>query len=382
MSSLDTKLLEKIARLQGDNLFRTLHETERLDNAEVKRADKKLLSFSCNDYLGLSQDKRVIKAARRAAYKYGAGSGASRLVTGNNPLYTQLENKLAEVCQTESALVYGSGYMANIGAITALVGAGDFIIADKLSHSCIIEGSLLSYAEFRRYDHNDLKSLESLLSKHRTNYKNCLVITEAVFSMDGDVADIQKISELCEKYNAWLLVDYAHDINHLTGDNDVKFKDLIKMGTLSKAIGSYGGYIAGSKVLIDYLKTSSKSFMFTTGLPPAVLGAATKSLEIIQEEKWRAEKALENAKYFRDVVTKNLDEIDTTNSNSQIVPLIIGGAEDTLKMSEYLANNGYLVHAIRPPTVPVNTSRLRFSFSADHEKSDIDKLTKLLIKYF
>ncbi len=382
MSSLNIKLQEKIAKLQADNLFRSPVTTEHIDDSYVVRNGKKLLSFSCNDYFGLSQDKRVIKAARKAAYKYGAGAGASRLVTGNNPLYEKLESKLAEVCGTEAAAVYGSGYMANVGAIAALVGPGDFIIADKLSHSCIIEGSQLSYAEFRRFEHNNLESLESLLSKHRNNYKNCLVITESVFSMDGDSPDLIKMQEICEKYNAWLMVDYAHDLKHLTENRKLKTENLITMGTLSKALGSYGGYIAGSKILIDYLKTSSKSFIFTTGLPPAVLGAALKSLEIIREEKWRAEKALDNAKYFREVVEKNLDEIETTNSTSQIVPLIIGGAEDTIKISEYLASNGYLVHAIRPPTVPVNTSRLRFSFSSAHEKNDIDKLAKLLIKYF
>lgn len=380
--SLETILSQKITKLQADSLFRSPITTERLDNGYVRRGGKKLLSFSCNDYLGLARDSRVIKAARKALNKYGAGAGASRLVTGNNPLYEQLESKLAETSGTEAAAVYGSGYMANFGCIAAIVGPGDFIIADKLSHSCIIEGAQLSYAEFRRFEHNNLESLESLLSKHRKNYKNCLVVTESVFSMDGDSPDLVKMQEICDKYNAWLMVDYAHDLNHLTENSELKAENLIKMGTLSKALGSYGGYIAGSKTLIDFLKTSSKSFIFTTGLPPAALGAAIKSIEIAREEKWRAEKALENAKYFRDIVKNNIDKIEVTPSSSQIVPVIVGSAEDALKLSEFLASKGFLVHAIRPPTVPVNTSRLRFSFSSEHEKEKIDKLTKLLIKYF
>ena len=382
MPNLDKILSEKINKLQHDNLIRSPKPTERLDGAKVIRNGKKLVSFSCNDYLGLSQEKKLIIAGNHSASKYGTGAGASRLITGSNPLYTKLENKIAEISKTESALIYGSGYMANIGVITALVGAGDLILADKLSHSCIIEGSLLSHAEMRRFTHNNLESLKELLTKNRKNYKNCLVITESVFSMDGDSPDLEKMLKLCKKYDAWLLVDYAHDLNHLMGIKSISSKNLIKMGTFSKAVGTYGGYIAGTKTLIDYLKSVSKTFIFTTGLPPAVLGSSLTSLELIQKQKGRAKKALENAKYFREIISKKLDELDIGKSNSQIVPIIIGGIEDTIKISEYLYNNGFLVSAIRPPTVPVNTSRLRFSFSAAHDKKDIDKLIKTLISYF
>jgi 8-amino-7-oxononanoate synthase len=382
MTSIEKILSEKIDKLQHDNLIRSPKSTERLEGAKIIRNGKRLVSFSCNDYLGLSQNKKIIIAGNHSATKYGSGAGASRLITGNNPLYTLLEKKIAEICRTESALIYGSGYMANIGVITALVGAEDLILADKLSHSCIIEGSKLSRAELLRFAHNNIESLKELLAKNRKSYKNCLVITESVFSMDGDSPDLKKILKLCKKHSAWLLVDYAHDINHLTGTSASTSANLIKMGTFSKAVGTYGGYIAGTKTLIDYLKSVSKTFIFTTGLPPAVLGSSLKSLEIIQKQKGLAKKALGNAQYFRDMISSKLDELDIGKSNSQIVPIIIGGIEDTIKISEYLYENGFLVSAIRPPTVPVNTSRLRFSFSAAHDKKDIDKLVKLLIKYF
>jgi 8-amino-7-oxononanoate synthase len=383
MSSLDKHLAEKISKLQTDNLLRTLKTTEREDDAIVIRAGKKLLSFSCNDYLGMSQNRNVIKAARAAAAKYGTSAGASRLITGNNPFYDKLEAKLAEICGTESALVFSSGYMANVGAIAALMQPRDLIITDKLSHSCIIEGAILSGAEIKRFAHNSMEGLETILSKYRSNYNNCLVITESVFSMDGDSPDMDKINQLAEKYNSWVMVDYAHDLNHLISiDHRPSTINIIKMGTLSKAVGSYGGYIAGSKTLIDYLKTSARTLVFTTGLPPATLAASLKSLEIIQKENKRVKKALENASYFRKIISENLKELEIGSSNSQIVPLVIGGVEDTLKLSEFLQQKGYLVHAIRPPTVPVNTSRLRFSFSAEHERSQVDKLCKVLIKYF
>jgi len=382
MASLDKILSGRISRLQHENLLRNLHDTERLSDAKVIRNGRKLISFSCNDYLGLSQNKKLMIAANNANSRYGVGSGASRLITGNNPLYAKLESKLAETCRTQAALVFGSGYLANIGVITALAGIGDLIIADKLSHSCIIEGALLSKAEFRRFTQNNLKSLKELLIKHRKDHNNCLVITESVFSMDGDSADIEKMLRLCKKYNAWLLVDYAHDINHLTGKNPISSPDLIKMGTLSKAVGIYGGYIAGSRTLMEYLRSSAKSFIFTTALPPSVLGSSIAALDIIRKQPIRAKKALDNAAYFRESLSSKLDELDIGHSDSQIVPIIIGGIEDTIRISEYLYENGYLVSAIRPPTVPVNTSRLRFSFSSQHDKKDIDKLIKLLIRYF
>ncbi len=377
MNSLDKVLSEKIAAMQESKLLRTLKTTERLKSAKVIRNGKKLISFSCNDYLGLALDKRVKKAAIAATKKYGTGAGASRLITGNQPLYDILESKIAKICGTESALVFGSGYMANLGAITTLVGSGDIIITDKLAHSCIIKGAKLSGAEFKRFPHNNIEQLAAMLEKYRHEYKSCLIVTEGVFSMDGDSPDMPALQEICHKYGAWLMVDNAHDLKHpIHGENT------IIMGTLSKAVGSYGGYIAGSKILIDYLKTTAKTLIYTTGLPPAILGASVKALDIIEKEQWRVNKALENAAYFRETISKEIDGLEMGSSVSQIVPLMIGSIEETEKISQYLYDNGFLVSAIKPPTVPVNTSRLRFSFSAEHDKKDIDRLIATLTRFY
>ncbi len=381
MTNLNEILGQKIARLREESTLRTLKDTERLKKGHIARAGESLLSFSCNDYLDLARDKRVIKAANAAATKYGAGSGASRLITGNHPLYTELETNLARALGAEASAVYGSGYLANIGVITALVGSGDLILADKLSHSCIIDGSQLSNAEFRRFEHNDLAKLDAMLERHRRNYRNCLVITEAVFSMDGDVPEMEKLYEICRKHNAWLLTDHAHDIQHFSNSTPQRDNHIV-MGTFSKAFGSYGGYVAGSQELVDYLKTASRSLMFTTGLPPAVVAASIKSLELAQAEPERAQKALTHAEFFRKALKNNLKSADMCNSSTQIVPLIIGRAAQATEISAHLAQDGFLVHAIRPPTVPANTSRLRFSFSAAHDKTKVDELAKLIIRYF
>ncbi len=380
MADLEEILSDNLVKLRAENLDRQTIATRRLKKAYISRNGRKLLSFSCNDYLGLQGNRSVIKAAKSALGKFGSGSCASRMITGSNDLYDELEAKIAEICYTEAAVVFGSGYLANIGVITSLMGSRDLIIADKLSHSCIIDGSLLPKAELKRFAHNDLESLKTIISKYRKNYKNCLVITEAVFSMDGDTPDLKKIKEICEQHDAWMMVDYAHDLNHLAYRAKVK-PDII-MGTLSKAVASYGGYIAGSKNLIDFIKSTSRTLIFTTALPPSVVASSLKALDIIQKQKWRAKKALDNAAYFRNIISDNLPNLNVGKSSSQIVPVIIGSVEETMKLSEYLLQKGFLVHAIRPPTVPANTSRLRFSFSSEHERSQIDRLCKELIKYF
>jgi 8-amino-7-oxononanoate synthase len=371
--NLNSLLNKKLEDLASQNLLRRLRDSERLDSSHIVRDGKKYISFSCNDYLGLANDARLKKAAINAIEKYGVGSGASRLITGNNPLYTKLESAIATQHNVQAAAVFGSGYMANLGAISALMQNGDLIIADKLSHSCIIDGAKLSGAEMKRFLHNDLTSLENLLSKNREKYKNCLVITEVVFSMDGDAPNLQEMANICQKYDAWLMIDYAHDLKHLTENCELRTENLIVMGTLSKAIGAYGGYIAGSQILIDYLKTACKTLMFTTALPPSVLATCIESYNIISSEKWRVEKALDNAKYFVELLQTK------TEAGSQIIPIIIGEAEKALQISNKLYESGFLVHAIRPPTVPVNTSRLRFSFSALHERKDIEKVVSLLL---
>ena len=359
---LDEILTQKLQILEAKQLKRTNLSNFRHDGIFVERNGKKLISFSCNDYLGLSQNKLVIEAGINALNKYGVGSGASRLVTGNCPLYEELEALLAQYYGMEDACVFGSGYLANIGTIPALVGKNDLIIADKLSHACIIDGAKLSGATLLRFAHNNYEHCRLLLENNRNEYQNCLIITESVFSMDGDTSPLEQLSGLATKYNSWFMTDNAHNLtkNHQPATN-------IYLGTLSKAIGSYGGFVCGSNSLIEYLKTSARSLIFSTGLPPVTLATAIKAIEIIKEQPELCQKPLENARIFTDI-------LDLPTAESAIVPLIIGENAKTLAASQMLAEKGFLVAAIRPPTVPENTARLRFTFSALHSKQQIEKL--------
>jgi 8-amino-7-oxononanoate synthase len=351
--------------IKAQTRFRSLSEVKTLEGPWVEKNGRKLLSFSSNDYLGLANDPRVVEAAMNAAETYGAGAGASRLVTGNHPLYDQLETALADYKKTESALVLGSGYLANIGVIPVLAGHGDLILADKLVHACILDGIKLSGAKMLRFSHNSMQEAERLLATYRSHYKNCLIITETVFSMDGDLAPIE-LRELCNQYNAWLMTDDAHGTvqpQSIQAD--------IQVGTLSKALGSYGGYVAGSKTLINCIINSARSFIFSTGLPPAAIGAALAALKIIKNEPERGKTACANARKFTEL-------LNISAAQSPIVPLIVGEDAKALAASQALEKAGFLVTAIRPPTVPENTARLRMAFSALHTENDIAGLIEAL----
>lgn len=366
MPAFEHSVKKRLSDLKKQHLFRELESSE-LSGLWVERAGKKLLSFSGNDYLGLSQDKRVVKAAKNSLKKYGAGAGASRLITGNHPLYATLEKSIARIKKTESACVFGSGYLANLGLISTLAESNDLILADKAVHACMIDGIRLSGASFQRFKHNDVSHLEQLLQTYRKQHKNCFILTETVFSMDGDLAPMKQIQALAKKYNATTISDDAHGMGII--ENEVRAD--IQMGTFSKSAGSYGGYIAASKTIIDFIKTSARTLMFSTALPPAVVAASVASLAIMRKEKNRGEKALSNAKYF----TKLLD---LPVAQSAIVPLIIGAEKDALLYSKRLMEKGFLVTAIRPPTVPKGTARLRFTFTSQHKKKHIDALARAL----
>ncbi|HCR86030.1 MAG TPA: 8-amino-7-oxononanoate synthase, partial [Alphaproteobacteria bacterium] len=339
----------------------------------------------------------VIKTSVDATKKYGTSASASRLITGNNILYSKLERSVAKLHNTESATIFSSGYAANLGVIKALMGQGDLIVLDKLAHSCMIEGALASRAEVKRFLHNNYDDLEKILSANHKKYNNILICTESVFSMDGDRADLKTIRKTAKKYGAWLLVDYAHDIEIFIKKPVKPYKNEIKMGTFSKALGSLGGYISGSKKLIEYINSKAATLIYSTALPPAVLGASLKALEIAVKNKELAKKALENARYFlsviaseseaihRKIILARKDELPRRSAplnddTSQIVPIIIGDTQKTIKISEVLEKEGFLVHPIKPPTVPQNTSRLRVSFSASHTKKQIDELAKAIIE--
>ncbi len=366
MPVLDTFLQQKLMLLESAKRRRVLHMNERADGVVVVRGGKRLISFACNDYLGLSSHPKLVGSATEALTKYGAGAGASRLITGNFPLYEELETLLAGVKACEAACVFGSGYLANIGIIPALVGAGDLIISDKLSHACMLDGARLSGASVMRFAHNNVEHLRMLLEANRKEYQNCLIMTETVFSMDGDLAPLKVLAALAKEFDAWLMTDDAHGLG-IMKNNPAD----IQMGTLSKAVGSYGGYVCGSQTLIDYIKNSARSLIYSTALPPATIAASIAALRIIKEEPERVAKPLENARVFTSL-------LGLEPATSAIVPVIIKDNNKTLQAAALLEEKGFLVGAIRPPTVPENTARLRIAFSALHEQIHIEQLAEMI----
>lgn len=365
MSSLEEFAHNKLAELEAGSLRRRLVATARGNHAHAERDGRSLVSFSCNDYLGLSHDPRVIAAAQEALVRYGAGAGASRLVTGNHPVLVALEERLAHHKGKEAALVFGSGYLANVGIAPALVGSGDLILADALSHSCLFAGSRLSGADVLRFHHNDVAHLEGLLVKRRARAQNVLILTERVFSMDGDRAPLDDILALAQKHDAWTLVDDAHGL----GVVEPGLRAPLEMGTLSKTLGSYGGYLCASRAVIDLLTSRARSLVYTTALPPASAAAALAALDIVENEPERAARPLALARRFT-------SRLGLPEAQSPIVPVVIGEAQAALDLSAALEARGFLVVAIRPPTVPAGTARLRVAFSAAHQEEQVDALAK------
>lgn len=371
MDSLNAFAQSKLDALEAEQLLRTLKADERLDDVWVERDGRRLLSFSCNDYLNLSHDPRVKQAAADAALRYGAGAAASRLVTGNHPLLRELEARLARFKGTEDACVFGAGYLANVGITPSLVKHGDLILIDELAHACLWAGAKLSGADVHVFAHNDMTEVEERLANERPKYERCMVLTDSVFSMDGDLAPLDALSALCEKYDAWLMSDDAHGLG-VIGDGRgaaAAFPGAnvpLQMGTLSKAAGSFGGYVCASKRVINLIRTRARSFIYSTGLPPASAGAALKALEIIENEPDLVARPVEKARRF----TRALNLQD---AQSAIVPILLRDADRALKAQQQLEAEGFLVVAIRPPTVPVGTARLRFAFTAAHRDEDIDR---------
>ncbi|MGB6538569.1 MAG: 8-amino-7-oxononanoate synthase [Xanthobacteraceae bacterium] len=343
----------------------------------VERGGRRLMSFSCNDYLNLSQHPAVIKAALAATTRYGVGAGASRLVTGNHPLYGELENRLARLKVSEAACVFGSGYLANTGIIPALAGADDLILVDELSHACIHAGARLAGATVVYYRHGDVAHVQTLLAARHPQYQRALIVTDGVFSMDGDLAPLAELAALAQNYDAWLLADDAHGLGVVGGGRGSAFANgrtaevPLQMGTLSKAIGAYGGYLCASQPVIDLMRTRARTFIYSTGLPPPVIAAAIAAIDIIEAEPDYAAQPLRKAKIFARAL--NLPE-----PQSAIVPLILGKTEDALAAAHILEQEGFLVVPIRPPTVPPGTARLRFAFTARHPDADIEQLAAIV----
>lgn len=372
MQSLDAFAGEKLAALEARSLRRRLRPTRRHDGAVVERDGRRLISFSCNDYLGLSHHPEVRAAAAEAALNYGAGAAASRLVTGDHPLLGDLEKRLAKLKGTEAACVFGSGYLANTGVIPTLVGPGDAVFVDTLAHACIWAGSQLSGAKIVKFDHNDVADLERLLKAERPLVRRALVATDGVFSMDGDIAPLDRLSEVCAKHDAWLLSDDAHGVGVLAEGRGsaALFPGAtipLQMGTLSKALGSYGGYLCGSQAVVDLLKTRARTLVYATGLPPASAAAALAALDIVETQPALTALPLTKARLF----TARLGLPEAT---SPIVPVVLGSADAALSASTALEARGFLVVAIRPPTVPEGTARLRVAFNAAHDDADVIRL--------
>ncbi len=375
MRSLDDFAGEKLDALERAKLRRRPAVTAR-DGIWAERDGRRLLSFSCNDYLNLSRHPDVIAAAIEATTRYGVGAGASRLVTGNHPLYAELEGRLARLKGTEAACVFGSGYLANTGVIPALVGPDDLILVDELSHACIHAGAKLSGAAVQRYRHADADHAKALLVAQRSGKKRALIATDGVFSMDGDLAPLAALSQLASRFDAWLLSDDAHGLGVVGGGRGSSFADgacevPLQMGTLSKAVGAYGGYLCASRAVIDLMQTRARTFIYSTGLPPPVVAAAIAALDVIAREPAYAALPLRKAKEFARAL--NLPE-----AQSAVVPVIVGETEAALAASAMLRDEGFLVVAIRPPTVPVGTARLRFAFTAQHPDFEIARLADVV----
>jgi len=377
MHSLDAFAQAKLDDLQRRHLRRALAETAREDGIWIERDGRKLLSFSCNDYLNLSQNPAVKQAAIAAIEQYGAGSGASRLVTGNHPLYAQLEKRLARIKQTEAACVFGSGYLANAGILPVLIGRDGLVLADELSHACLFAGAQLSRGMLMTFRHNDVAHAHELLERHRAAHDHALIVTDGVFSMDGDLAPLGDLLAVANEYDAWLMSDDAHGLGVVGGGRGSSFTGNthipvpLQMGTLSKAVGAYGGYLCASAAAIDLVRNRARTLIYSTGLPPACVAASIAALDLIEREPGYAALPVQKAKTFTRAA--GLPE-----AQSPIVPVVVGGEEAALAASRLLADEGYLAAAIRPPSVPADTSRLRLTFTAQHPDDHVARLADII----
>lgn len=368
-------LSEELQQLRDAGLYRQLRSVASAQGPQIVVDGRVLLNFSSNDYLGLANDPILKRASTAAIERWGVGAGASRLVCGNLEPYRVLEAKLAEFKQKEAAIVFGSGYAANVGTITALVGKGDVVVLDKLDHASIIDGARQSGATVRVYPHKNLKKLEDIL---RQATGRVLIVTETVFSMDGDLAPLKEIVELKEKYGAWLMIDEAHATGLYAANRrglaeavGVEDKIDITLGTLSKALGCAGGFVVGSQTLIDYLRNRARSLIYSTAMPPAVCAAATAAVEFVMSEAGHAR---------RDQLWRNVSELKNglkiqTESRSPIIPIIVGAA--AMELSRKLMEAGIFVPAIRYPTVPKGKERLRVTVSAAHSREDIQRFIEV-----
>ena len=378
-------LASELAELETRGLTRRRRVLESPQSARVRVDGRDYVAFCSNDYLGLAAHPRLIEAAREGAARYGVGAGASHLIVGHARPHDELEEALASFIGLPRALLFSTGYMANIGVVTALVERGDAIFADRLNHASLNDAAVLSRAELRRFAHRDTAALERLLGASRARRR--LVITDAVFSMDGDIADVPALASLCERHDAWLLLDDAHGfgvlgregrgtLSHFGTHFSTASPRVIYMATLGKAAGVFGAFVAGSAELVEMLIQRARAYIYTTAAPPLLAHTLLASLELIAREEWRRERVQALVATLRE--RSRLARWQLAPSETAIQPLLIGANEAALAASEALARQGLLVPAIRPPTVPQGTARLRISLSAAHEVADVERLAAAL----
>lgn len=380
-----TFLKEKIEELKEQGVYRKLPILETPSQSEVILNGKKVINLSSNNYLGFANHPRLKNASIKAVKDYGVGAGAVRTIIGNYKLLEDLEDILAKFKREEAAFVYQSGFNCNAGTIQAITEAGDIIISDELNHASIIDGSRLSKADKGIYKHSDMDSLESILKESRKKYKNILVITDGVFSMDGDIAKLPEIVELAEKYEAMTYVDDAHGSGVLgeSGRGTVDHFGLhgrvdFSIGTLSKAIGVVGGYVAGSNTMYEWLNHRARPVLFSTSLPPAAAGAIIEAITMLMESTEYTDRLWDNAKYFKEKLGKL--GFNTGHSETPITPVIIGEESKTMEFSRKLFENGVFVSGIVFPTVPKGTGRVRCMVTAEHTKDQLDEAVRAFEK--
>jgi 8-amino-7-oxononanoate synthase len=371
----------ELAEIESRGLRRSRRVLESPQGARVTVDGREYVAFCSNDYLGLAAHPELIEAARQGAARYGVGAGASHLILGHSSVHHALEERLAAFAGLPRALLFSSGYLANIGVVTALTGREDAVFADRLNHASLNDAALLSRAALKRYPHLDLDALERLLAASRARRR--LIVTDAVFSMDGDIAPVPELVSLAERYDAWLLLDDAHGFGVLGPEGrgtlahfDVRSPRVIAMATLGKAAGVCGAFVAGEPEVIETLVQRARPYVYTTAPPPLLSVALMKSLDLIRREDWRRVRLRELIALLRDRVQSRRWRL--APSTTAIQPLVIGSNAEAVAVSGSLARDGLLVPAIRPPTVPQGTARLRISLSAAHEPGDVERLAGAL----
>lgn len=383
---MDDALNPALAERQAQGLYRSRHIVSGPQAPVVSVDGRELLSFCSNDYLGLANHPQLVSAFKHGADNYGVGTGASHLINGHTQAHHALEEELADFVGRPRALLFSTGYMANLGVVTALAGRGDFILGDRLNHASLIDAGLLSAARMQRYLHGNPGSLEKHLEKfsRKNNLKRKLIVTDGIFSMDGDLAPLPQLAAVAQTHNAWLMVDDAHGIGVLgeQGRGTLNHYHLetaqvpILMGTLGKAFGTFGAFVAGSEALIETLIQQARSYIYTTAMPAAVAEATRVSLRLLQTENWRRQKLQALIQRFRQGAEQvGLNLID---SHTPIQALLIGDTHKTFELSQALLTRGIFVSAIRPPTVAEGSARLRITFSANHSEEQVDHLLAAL----